>query len=86
MRLGVRLSTRAAQVTLVPADRISFQPHPVFDSNSFASLEELDRKVESEGFYGGVRLMMVRGPAVQPDAERLQEQASGDPHGERPPA
>mmetsp|Transcript_38945 Transcript_38945/g.97841 ORF Transcript_38945/g.97841 Transcript_38945/m.97841 type:complete len:358 (+) Transcript_38945:256-1329(+) len=57
--LALSLQNFYAEVTLVPADRISFQPHPVFDSNSFASLEELDRKVESEGFYGGVRLMMA---------------------------
>ena len=36
---------------------MSFEPHPDGDGNEFADLDALARRVERNGFYGGVRLL-----------------------------
>lgn len=53
------------QVRLVPAAVVSFQPHQQHDPthSQFASLDDLARTIETQGYYGGIRLLMVRGQA-----------------------
>jgi hypothetical protein len=45
---------------LKPGSGIVFVPHPEHDPSKFSSLSALVAKVESAGYYGGVRLLMVR--------------------------
>lgn len=47
------------QVTLTPAPTVSFQPHPEHDAQEFASITHLANRIDSHGYYGGVRLLMV---------------------------
>jgi glucuronokinase len=49
------------QVTLRPADTVCFVPHPEHDATQFASLQHLRSRLETHGYYGGVRLLMVSG-------------------------
>lgn len=49
------------QVVVDPADVVSFVPHPDHDRFQYASLQGLATQVEAQGYYGGVRLMMVSG-------------------------
>jgi glucuronokinase len=49
----------AATVTLEPSESLVILPHPVHDPSNFASLQQLAERVESEGYYGGVRLLMA---------------------------
>jgi hypothetical protein len=42
-----------------PGSGIVFVPHPEHDPTSFTTLAALVAKVESAGYYGGVRLLMV---------------------------
>ncbi|EFJ46428.1 hypothetical protein VOLCADRAFT_105558 [Volvox carteri f. nagariensis] len=48
-------------VTLTPAAAqsasIRIEPHPIYDSTDYASLQVLVEKTSSEGLYGGVRLL-----------------------------
>lgn len=54
------------QVSLVPAPTVSFQPHPEHDAQELASLTHLANRIDSHGYYGGVRLLMVRQPCRGP--------------------
>jgi hypothetical protein len=47
------------QVTLTPAPTVTFQPHPEHDAQKFVSLTHLANRIDSHGYYGGVRLLMV---------------------------
>jgi hypothetical protein len=47
------------QVTLTPAATVSFEPHPEHDVQEFASITHLANRIDSHGYYGGVRLLMV---------------------------
>jgi hypothetical protein len=47
------------QVTLTPAPTVTFQPHPEHDAQEFVSLTHLTNRIDSHGYYGGVRLLMV---------------------------
>jgi hypothetical protein len=47
------------QVVLTAAPTVSFQPHPEHDAQEFASITHLANRIESHGYYGGVRLLMV---------------------------
>lgn len=47
------------QVTLTPAPTLTFQPHPEHDAQEFVSLTHLANRIDSHGYYGGVRLLMV---------------------------
>lgn len=38
---------------------MSFLPHPLHDCATFSSLEALVQRIEGQGYYGGVRLLMV---------------------------
>jgi hypothetical protein len=48
------------QVTLTPAAAgVSFQPHPQHDSCTFDSMSALVQRLDTQGYYGGIRLLMV---------------------------
>lgn len=50
----------AVQVKLTPAAAgVSFQPHPQHDSCEFDSLGALGHRLDTQGYYGGIRLLMV---------------------------
>eukprot|EP00878_Enallax_costatus_P037159 GHUV01041959.1.p1 GENE.GHUV01041959.1~~GHUV01041959.1.p1 ORF type:complete len:148 (+),score=24.89 GHUV01041959.1:895-1338(+) len=46
-----------AEVTLTPADTVQFLPHPEHDAHHYASLHDLVEKLETQGYYGGIRLL-----------------------------
>ena len=46
-------------MTLTPSAQIGFLPHPVHDALQFTSLRALTAQVDGQGYYGGVRLLMV---------------------------
>jgi hypothetical protein len=48
------------QVTLVPAHTVSVEPHAEHDPQEFASITHLANRIDSHGYYGGVRLLLVR--------------------------
>ncbi|KAG1680374.1 hypothetical protein FOA52_015465 [Chlamydomonas sp. UWO 241] len=53
------LSNFSATVTCTPSSSLVFVPHPVGDSTEFSSLSQLKHKLDTQGFYGGVRLMQA---------------------------
>ncbi|WVZ15706.1 hypothetical protein V8G54_013272 [Vigna mungo] len=48
-----------ATVTLRASPELVIQPHPVHDLVHFSSLPQLVTRLNSEGYYGGVRLLMA---------------------------
>nr|ACU22943.1 unknown [Glycine max] len=48
-----------ATVTLRPSDQLILQPHPLHDFLHFSSLPQLVNRLSSQGYYGGVRLLMA---------------------------
>eukprot|EP00879_Flechtneria_rotunda_P025024 GHRR01026556.1.p1 GENE.GHRR01026556.1~~GHRR01026556.1.p1 ORF type:complete len:305 (+),score=81.79 GHRR01026556.1:33-917(+) len=48
-----------AEVTLSPQDSVAFEPHPEHDCCHYESLEALANKVATQGYYGGIRLLMA---------------------------
>ncbi|KAI5341255.1 PREDICTED: glucuronokinase [Prunus dulcis] len=48
-----------ATVCLQPSDDLVIQPHPIHDLVVFKSLDHLVNRLDSEGYYGGVRLLMA---------------------------
>ncbi|KAF9608923.1 hypothetical protein IFM89_012091 [Coptis chinensis] len=48
-----------ASVRLQPSDDLVIQPHPNHDLVRFNSLDHLVNRLENEGYYGGVRLLMA---------------------------
>ncbi|KAK9788006.1 hypothetical protein WJX73_000302 [Symbiochloris irregularis] len=57
--ISVAVANFWAEVTLRPSERIGFTPHPVHDPLSFTGLDALAERLEREGYYGGVRLLMA---------------------------
>ncbi|KAG4128611.1 hypothetical protein ERO13_D09G029800v2 [Gossypium hirsutum] len=47
-----------AFVTLEPSPHLIINPHPIHDLVQFDSLDHLVNRLQSEGYYGGVRLLM----------------------------
>ncbi|KAL4333974.1 hypothetical protein GQ457_07G001050 [Hibiscus cannabinus] len=47
-----------ASVRLEPSHHLVIKPHPVHDLVQFDSLDHLFNRLQSEGYYGGVRLLM----------------------------
>ncbi|XP_066398321.1 glucuronokinase 1 isoform X2 [Miscanthus floridulus] len=47
-----------ATVRLRPSPELLIQPHPYHDLVAFPSLSQLVSRLQSEGYYGGVRLLM----------------------------
>lgn len=48
-----------AEVTLKPANFVSFVPHAQHDLLQYNSLSHLTQQISQQGFYGGVRLLMA---------------------------
>ncbi|KAF4385869.1 hypothetical protein F8388_010425 [Cannabis sativa] len=48
-----------ASVRLEPSDELIISPHPIHDLVNFRSLDHLVDRLENEGYYGGVRLLMA---------------------------
>ncbi|KAJ4779869.1 Glucuronokinase 1 [Rhynchospora pubera] len=48
-----------ASVQLRPSDQLLIQPHPTHDLVSFQSIHHLVHRLDTEGYYGGVRLLMA---------------------------
>ncbi|KAI9072137.1 hypothetical protein K1719_045914 [Acacia pycnantha] len=48
-----------ASVRLQPSDELIITPHPTHDLVHFRSIDHLVNRLNSEGFYGGVRLLMA---------------------------
>ncbi|XP_004304669.1 PREDICTED: glucuronokinase 1-like [Fragaria vesca subsp. vesca] len=48
-----------ASVKLHPSDELVIQPHPTHDLVVFRSLPHLVNRLDNEGYYGGVRLLMA---------------------------
>ncbi|KAI5063693.1 hypothetical protein GOP47_0022240 [Adiantum capillus-veneris] len=48
-----------AEVTLTPSPSLVIQPHPIHDPHCFSSLPQLVKRVQDEGYYGGVRLLLA---------------------------
>ncbi|KAG6659579.1 hypothetical protein I3843_03G041800 [Carya illinoinensis] len=48
-----------ASVRLQPSEELVIQPHPTHDLVQFRSLDHLVNRLNNEGYYGGVRLLMA---------------------------
>ncbi|KAL2335756.1 hypothetical protein Fmac_016969 [Flemingia macrophylla] len=57
--ISFSLANFCATVTLRPSEELTIQPHPLHDLVRFASLSQLVNRLTSEGYYGGVRLLMA---------------------------
>nr|KYP44013.1 hypothetical protein KK1_034535 [Cajanus cajan] len=57
--ISFSLGNFCATVKLAPSDVLIIQPHPLHDLVHFASLSQLVHRLSSEGYYGGVRLLMA---------------------------
>jgi glucuronokinase len=58
--IALSLQNFSATVTIEGSERIEFIPHPLHDPASFDNLEDLQHSISSFGYYGGLRLLMVR--------------------------
>ena len=47
------------QVTLTPSAALSFQPHPQHDGGTYSSLQDMQQRLQGEGYSGGIRLLKV---------------------------
>ncbi|KAF8402804.1 hypothetical protein HHK36_010895 [Tetracentron sinense] len=48
-----------ASVRLLPSHHLVIQPHPTHDLVQFDSIDHLVNRLQNEGYYGGVRLLMA---------------------------
>ncbi|KAJ8650783.1 hypothetical protein MRB53_003806 [Persea americana] len=56
--ISFSLGNFSASVRLQPSDDLVIQPHPVHDLVRFDSIDHLVNRLQNEGYYGGVRLLM----------------------------
>lgn len=56
--ISLSLGNFWASVKLEPSEHLVINPHPVHDLVQFQSLDHLVNRLENEGYYGGVRLLM----------------------------
>ncbi|KAF5740418.1 glucuronokinase 1 [Tripterygium wilfordii] len=56
--ISFTLANFYATVTLHPSDHLLINPHPTHDLVQFTSLDHLVGRLRTEGYYGGVRLLM----------------------------
>ncbi|KAE9612773.1 hypothetical protein Lal_00005960 [Lupinus albus] len=56
--ISLSVSNFYASVTLTPSNNLLIQPNPFHDFIHFNSLSHLVNRLNSEGYYGGVRLLM----------------------------
>lgn len=57
--LSFAIADFSATVHLRPSPELLIQPHPHHDLVAFPSLPQLVSRLQSEGYYGGVRLLMA---------------------------
>lgn len=57
--ISLSLANFWAAVRLRPSEELVIAPHPVHDLVQFHSLHHLVNRLQSEGYYGGVRLLMA---------------------------
>ncbi|KAJ9152841.1 hypothetical protein P3X46_026356 [Hevea brasiliensis] len=57
--ISFSLGNFCAIVQLQPSDDLVIKPHPKHDLVQFSSLDHLVNRLQSEGYYGGVRLLMA---------------------------
>ncbi|XWS30415.1 hypothetical protein CRYUN_Cryun24cG0115700 [Craigia yunnanensis] len=57
--LSFSLGNFWASVKLEPSHHLVIKPHPTHDLVQFNSLDHLVNRLQSEGYYGGVRLLMA---------------------------
>ncbi|XP_068637824.1 glucuronokinase 1-like isoform X2 [Aristolochia californica] len=57
--ISVSIGNFWATVRLEPSDELVIQPHPIHDFVRFDTFHHLVDRLEKEGFYGGVRLLMA---------------------------
>ncbi|GJN41062.1 hypothetical protein PR202_gn00386 [Eleusine coracana subsp. coracana] len=57
--LSFTIANFSATVRLCPSPELLIQPHPHHDLVAFPSLPTLVSRLQSEGYYGGVRLLMA---------------------------
>ncbi|KAL2904596.1 Glucuronokinase 1 [Bienertia sinuspersici] len=57
--ISISITNFWASAKLEPSDHLHIKPHPFHDLVEFDSLNHLVNRLESEGFYGGVRLLMA---------------------------
>lgn len=56
--ISFSLGNFSASVRLQPSDDLVIQPHPTHDLVRFDSFNHLVNRLQNEGYYGGVRLLM----------------------------
>ncbi|KAL4568301.1 hypothetical protein LXL04_023910 [Taraxacum kok-saghyz] len=57
--ISLNISNFWASVRLEPSSDLKIVPHPTHDLVKFTSLSHLVNRLENEGYYGGVRLLMA---------------------------
>ncbi|GAB4847894.1 Glucuronokinase 1 [Ancistrocladus abbreviatus] len=57
--ISFTLGNFCASVKLEPSEHLVIRPHPFHDLVHFNSLDHLVNRLKSEGYYGGVRLLMA---------------------------
>lgn len=57
--ISISIANFYAVVRLQPSDHLVISPHPTHDLVQFHSLPHLVNRLNSEGYYGGVRLLMA---------------------------
>ncbi|XP_023761505.1 glucuronokinase 1 [Lactuca sativa] len=57
--ISLNISNFWASVRLEPSSDLVIVPHPTHDLVKFTSLSHLTNRLENEGYYGGVRLLMA---------------------------
>lgn len=57
--IGRAIQTWLLQVHLKPAETIVFVPHASHDLLEYSSLRQFTKQVSQQGYYGGIRLLMV---------------------------
>lgn len=57
--ISFSLANFFAEVALRPSEKIQFIPHPIHDPAEFDSMELLAERTKTEGYYGGIRLLMA---------------------------
>jgi glucuronokinase len=57
--IAFSISNFFATVKLRPSKDLIIQPHPTHDLVNFSSIHQLVDRLNTEGYYGGVRLLMA---------------------------
>lgn len=65
--ISFSLSNFWAEVSLTPSTKLCFLPNPAHDIVEFDSMASLKARLDTCGFYGGVRLLQVRLDACMQD-------------------